>query len=304
MSGKNPRPKQALDVLRDRSRLIRLNPEDTTELVNQFSAQIRRIDPLVTTILKAHFEVERCLDDVLGAVAKEPKYLKGERRFAQKMRWLRAFAPLGNDQRWEVVEAFNEVRNNVAHKPEGEERKKTMRRLHETLVRLIPEAVKVRPFADSFVVLASAMEAILLLSDNFINATATGRRHQPELRVERDVRGTRATPRMLFNHYRDLVTPENATAFWEICNRMRFCLKTVRFFWRTKDHDAPPSHFLRAAVPGMGPYVPLWARASAKGKRELAQAMKDLESQHPRISYSFSRTQASRISRVPRFRVV
>jgi phosphoribosyl 1,2-cyclic phosphodiesterase len=28
--------------------------------------------------------------------------------------------------------------------------------------------------------------------------------------------GHKGNPRMLFNHYRDLVTPEDAVAFWEI----------------------------------------------------------------------------------------
>src|SRR5258708_8329921 len=69
-------PEHPFEAFKDHDRLKELTGEQLIELVSQFTAQIREIDQLATTVLKAHFDVERHLDSVLKAVAKNPNYLK------------------------------------------------------------------------------------------------------------------------------------------------------------------------------------------------------------------------------------
>jgi hypothetical protein len=48
----------------------------------------------------SHLEVEEQLDLTLAAIAKAPKHLDLERNpsFTQKVKWIRAFGPMGDDQ--------------------------------------------------------------------------------------------------------------------------------------------------------------------------------------------------------------
>src|SRR5271166_447862 len=92
--------------------------------VKEFNERISAIDPLASTILKCHFLIEEQLNGVLEAVAKAPKYLDLDRSmFAQKVKWARVFAPLGDNILWSLILAINTLRNNVAHTPEGPGRK-------------------------------------------------------------------------------------------------------------------------------------------------------------------------------------
>jgi hypothetical protein len=51
----------------------------------------------------------------LGELALQPYRLRLTLQFDAKVKILRAFAPLGDDDHWEAVEAINTLRNKIAH---------------------------------------------------------------------------------------------------------------------------------------------------------------------------------------------
>jgi len=146
-----------------------MSEEEVAKFLAGFSRRISEIDRLATAVLKAHFLVEEFLDRALAAAAKSPKHLELERnpRFAQKMKWLRAFAPLGDDSRWELVSALNNLRNKVAHKVDGPERKEALQKLRKELAPHVKKELSVlneQRWPDYNIVLAAAMESNLFLT--------------------------------------------------------------------------------------------------------------------------------------------
>ncbi len=87
-------------------------------------------------------------------------------KFAQKVKWIRAFAPQGDDQSWELILAINTLRNKVAHKLDGPERAEALQKLSNELDRSFKAdgSVASNPNLDDYkIVLISSMNSIAFL---------------------------------------------------------------------------------------------------------------------------------------------
>jgi hypothetical protein len=134
------------------------------EFLDDFHERISAFDLIATAVLKSHLEVEILLNAALDVVAKNPKHLDGKPSFFKKVKLLRAFGPLGDDKRWQLVLALNELRNQIAHKPDGPERKKAMLKLRNELGKLASGPVgDERKTKDYNVVLLSAIHSNILI---------------------------------------------------------------------------------------------------------------------------------------------
>jgi len=102
-------------------------------LIREVHEQISKIDPFVTQVLQAHFLVEKLIDAILDALAKSPEHLRRNSSFGSKVRLIRAFAPSGNDEHWDLIAAMTSVRNEVAHKFYGPKRDEAMSKLRKVL---------------------------------------------------------------------------------------------------------------------------------------------------------------------------
>jgi hypothetical protein len=148
-------------------------PTDTEAVlkrfVEEFSKQISAIDRLATVVLGAHFILEKQLNEILQALARTPKQLDLENaRFVQKVKWVRGFGPMADDKRWELVSIFNQLRNKVAHRPDGPERKEALQKLREELRHHLVADDSLRDVQEwgdyNVVVLAGMLCHILLLA--------------------------------------------------------------------------------------------------------------------------------------------
>jgi hypothetical protein len=88
-------------------------------------------------------------------------------QFARKIKWLRAFGPLGDDDRWGLIEALNTLRNKVAHKFEGPERDQALRNLRIQVNRCMPDIdfVSENNVKDYHLVVVACMYSLALLLD-------------------------------------------------------------------------------------------------------------------------------------------
>jgi hypothetical protein len=147
----------------------KISAEDVSQLVHRLHQKLSAIDQLAVAVLKSHFLVEEQIDAVLEATAKNPKHLELEKnpRFVQKVKWLRAFAPLGDDERWQLILAINTLRNKVAHKFDGPERKNALMNLRQELgqrIRVHDHAFDEQILQDYDVVLSASMWSINFLA--------------------------------------------------------------------------------------------------------------------------------------------
>jgi hypothetical protein len=144
-----------------------MDTKDIRRIVGDIHDRIRKIDPFVTQVLQAHFLVEEFVDLLFEAVPKNPKHSKRKPTFAQKVKWIRASTPMRNDKRWRLLWAFNALRNNIAHKPDGPERIEALRNLRKEFERYLKSDgfdFDDQEWKDYNIVLASCSESRLLLA--------------------------------------------------------------------------------------------------------------------------------------------
>ena len=147
----------------------KINVEDLAQFVEQCKERLSAIDQFATAVLKSHFLIEEQIDAVLEATAKNPKHLELERnpRFIQKVKWIRAFAPLGDDKQWQLILAINTLRNKVAHKFDGAERKNAMVNLRQEFFQQARDDrhfLNEQEWRDYNVVLSVCMQSIMFLT--------------------------------------------------------------------------------------------------------------------------------------------
>jgi hypothetical protein len=122
-----------------------LTSKDIQKLVLEFYIRVSEIDTLATLVLKSHFLIEEEIDAVLAPVAKSPKYLKlgSYPTFDQKVKCIRKFPPLADDQLWQPILKINTLRNKDAHRFDGPERKRALQDLrqvfHQSLTSYVPD---------------------------------------------------------------------------------------------------------------------------------------------------------------------
>jgi hypothetical protein len=113
---------------------IKLDQDQIQRLVAYYRDRLAKFDQLGTSILTSHLLIEEFLDEALEAVAKNLKYLGRNPSFDQKVRLVRTFGAMGNDDRWQLVLAINELRNKVAHKFDGPERTEALQKVRDLSV--------------------------------------------------------------------------------------------------------------------------------------------------------------------------
>jgi hypothetical protein len=96
-------------------------PDDSGEaFYKEFSEQLQQVHKLPQMILNAHFEVERSVDHFIERVFANPKHVENF-RFSDKVRLIRAYSPIGEDEpEWQVIIKLNELRNVIAHRKSNE----------------------------------------------------------------------------------------------------------------------------------------------------------------------------------------
>jgi hypothetical protein len=138
--------------------------EEAIGIINEFDRIMSTIDPLANAVLKGHFEIEEQLDFVLEKLATNPRFLElSGARFARKIKLLRAFGPLGGDDRWDLIESLNTLRNKVAHRFEGPVRENALRNLRIQVNRFLPGIDFVSK--DYELVVVACMQSLALLLD-------------------------------------------------------------------------------------------------------------------------------------------
>jgi hypothetical protein len=108
--------------------------------ITQYIASVRReltkIDKFALTVLKAHLSIEALLDQTLELMVDRRKELNRVRlSFTQKAQLLRiSVMQPGDDLVWEIVFALNTLRNEIAHRQDGERRNKSLDALRAKLI--------------------------------------------------------------------------------------------------------------------------------------------------------------------------
>jgi hypothetical protein len=86
------------------------------EFYQNYRQALLRISTLTQMVLNAHFDVERTLDRFIERTFHNPEHVRNF-KFADKIRVIRAYAPIGEEaQDWQVIIKLNELRNEIAHR--------------------------------------------------------------------------------------------------------------------------------------------------------------------------------------------
>lgn len=113
--------------------------EDSDEFFEKFSKEIREVDEVVNVVLKGHLLVERALDRIISLIFFHPDYiLNGRQSFERKVQIARAMSLNAHDHHhWDLILSVNSLRNEIAHKHPGDERKKKTERVRQASVESI-----------------------------------------------------------------------------------------------------------------------------------------------------------------------
>jgi len=111
-------------------------PDDADEFVANFHKFLGQVDEIAQLVLKGHLEIEAELDDVLKALFFHPEQLSDTRlSFLQKTQIARAQSIRGDKHiHWDVILAFNKLRNEIAHGRASERRTKCISELRKLLL--------------------------------------------------------------------------------------------------------------------------------------------------------------------------
>ena len=144
------------------------NEEELKQYIADFEQKVWEIDFLATIAIRSHLLLEEELDSVLEAIAQNRKHLDLEARFHQKVKWVRAFAPSGDDERWQLVEAVTLVRNKAAHRFAGPEREKALQNLRKIIPKFLPADIDPsteQTLANEYMIQIGSMISVFLLHE-------------------------------------------------------------------------------------------------------------------------------------------
>src|SRR5664279_2048375 len=107
--------------------------EEENKYLRQFREHMEEIDEVAQSVLKGHLILEGALDNIIGLIFFHPELVFGSRiTFYQKVQMVRAYALQEQDfPMWKLVFAINELRNEIAHRLEGERRKQKLAALRD-----------------------------------------------------------------------------------------------------------------------------------------------------------------------------
>jgi hypothetical protein len=125
--------------------------DDSDEFFETFKKHLTDVDELANVILKGHFLVEQDLDEAISVIFFHPDHvLDGRLSFERKVQIARAMSIRSNNlPTWDVLLALNSMRNEIAHNPARQERKKKMDRLRQTYLANFEEESRKQHEKDS-----------------------------------------------------------------------------------------------------------------------------------------------------------
>lgn len=86
--------------------------------------RIKKYDVLMLAVIKGHLAIEQTLDDFLAASLFHPEYVGDQFSFARKAQVCRSLSlNQHHDKLWDVLFAFNALRNKIAHGQQDETKK-------------------------------------------------------------------------------------------------------------------------------------------------------------------------------------
>jgi hypothetical protein len=110
---------------------------------HEFATQLRAIDDVANIVLQGHLLIEQDIDEAIEGYFFQPQYLLDDRTlgFERKVQLLRASTYLHPDEPdWELLLAFNSLRNEIAHKRDGPKRKAKLERVRNLILKSASES--------------------------------------------------------------------------------------------------------------------------------------------------------------------
>jgi hypothetical protein len=115
--------------------MARKSGPDLAKYAKLFDKHMSKVDELTLAVLKGHLIIEGALDDILATIFFYPGHVDAARLgFVRKVHIARAYALRKNELPvWDMILTINALRNELAHKLEGEKRKKMddLRKLYD-----------------------------------------------------------------------------------------------------------------------------------------------------------------------------
>jgi len=101
-----------------------------------FERHLQELDGLIIIILKAHLIIEGALDNIIDLIFFHPKYVHDARLgFSNKVAIARAYGLRKHENvMWEMILTINTLRNKIAHKLDGKERRVKMDELRKLYI--------------------------------------------------------------------------------------------------------------------------------------------------------------------------
>jgi hypothetical protein len=108
---------------------------DLAKYAKQFDEHMSKVDELTLVVLKGHLIIEGALDNILATIFFYPEHVDAAHLgFVRKVHIARAYALRKNKLPvWDMILTVNALRNELAHKLEGEKREKMddLRKLYD-----------------------------------------------------------------------------------------------------------------------------------------------------------------------------
>lgn len=108
----------------------------TDERFDRFKRLMPPSDDMTLVTLKGHLLAEEMLDEIIRTRCRDHSALKGvDLSFFVKTRLARALVghPFNNNKTWDMLDALNELRNDLAHRLESKKFQARVDKLHKTV---------------------------------------------------------------------------------------------------------------------------------------------------------------------------
>jgi hypothetical protein len=160
------------------------------QFIEDYRKTLNEFDEVGQIVLKGHLEIEAVLNDILATVFQRENYFRKSRlSFMQKTKLVRAMSEHEDeDFGWPLVDAFNALRNDIAHKGKSEHRSQKIKELKGHLKRFGDEEFVKKAESvgeEELVVMAAAMSngfVLTILNEELGGASGVWHEGQSEAR--------------------------------------------------------------------------------------------------------------------------
>jgi hypothetical protein len=138
-----------------------VSTDEQNPLIAKFAEHLQYVDAVALVVLKCHLLIEEALDRIIGKFVFHPEFLEDARlSFAQKIEIARSMST--GDHRnpmWELVTAFNALRNDLSHSLTSAKRDQKTRRVIDVYWKLLDDETEAglqKEMPDEAVLMAAA----------------------------------------------------------------------------------------------------------------------------------------------------